>query len=104
MRPVPTPLRKSLLLADLLSSLTFVTLTSRRCNQLEELAFFKDLLRSVREAHRDEVLDRGILTRTPTPAPTPTLTLPTDNPRPYTHMHNGDVPRSHHKCTTPRHE
>jgi len=34
-------------------------LAAASCNQLEELAFFKDLLRSVREAHRDEVLEGG---------------------------------------------
>ena len=34
-------------------------LAAASCAQLEELAFFKDLLRSVREAHRDEVLEGG---------------------------------------------
>ena len=34
-----------------------LVLSASSCAQLEELAFFKDLLRSVREAYRDEVLD-----------------------------------------------
>ena len=38
-------------------------LAAASCNQLEELRFFKDLLRSIREAHRDEVSSEPTLPR-----------------------------------------
>ena len=38
-------------------------LAAASCNQLEELRFFKDLLRSIREAPRDEVSSEPTLPR-----------------------------------------